>query len=106
MLQRNTAALRAEVFTFSGTGVRELTEASWRVMSRGRFKFWKNAGVALQNGERWDLEREMREAVRKIMSYGERLDHSVGGYSDRLISVAMAIWKLEQRQMVPGIVVW
>ena len=81
-----------------------MTETSLRVMSRGRFKFWKDAGVALQNGERWSLERELREAVCKTMSYGERLDHAVGGYSDRLIACAMAIWKLEQREMVPGII--
>jgi hypothetical protein len=103
MHQQIGGALRSEVFHFGAASMKELTEITWQVMSQGKFRFWPGAGKRLQRGEPWDLERELRGAILKVMPYGERLDHQSSGYTDRLISVALAIWKLSQRSLMPPV---
>jgi hypothetical protein len=104
-IQRIGPALRAEEFTFSTRRLQELTDALWQRVSSTRLRFWPGAGRAVQKGEDWDLHRELKEAVVKETTYGSRIDHRAGGYSDRLISMGMAIWRLAQETLAPAMCV-
>ena len=76
---------------FTAAHVRELTLTLYRAIADRNLQIYPNAGAAMQDGEEWTLERELTNAVVKDMSYGQRVDHKAGGYSDRLMAMGMAI---------------
>ena len=77
---------------FTTAHVRELTHALYQAVNNGHLSIFPQAGKARQSdGEDWDLQRELINAVVKDTSYGQRVDHKAGGYSDRLMALGMCI---------------
>ena len=83
-------------FTFSPAHIMHLTSDVFRRVVNRQLEIYPNAGPAIQNEEQWDLQRELSTAIIRQMSYGERIDHKRSGYTDRIISVGMALWWLGQ----------
>ena len=78
-------------WNFTVAHVRELTQSLYRAISDKTLTLYPKAGHTIQDGEDWDLQRELVSAVVKDCSYGQRVDHKAGGYSDRLMSLGMCI---------------
>ena len=102
----NAAALiqkhsRLQEWPFTTAHVRELTQILYRVIADKQFLIYKNAGRANQRGEEWTLQRELVQAVVKEMSYGQRIDHQAGGFSDRIMAVGMCIHYLMSEGNLP-----
>lgn len=75
----------------TGGSVAQMTRILYRCVADGNLALYPNAGEAMMSdGEVWDLRRELLSAVIKEMSYGSRVDHRSGGFSDRLVTVGMA----------------
>lgn len=90
---------------FTVKHVSELTQLLYRAVSDSLLSIYKEAGKALQgsygNKEEWTLERELIQAVVKEMSYGQRIDHQSGGYSDRIMSLGMCLHYLATEANIP-----
>ena len=103
----NAAALvqkypgRIAEWPFTTGHVRELTQALYRAIADKHLQLYPNAGLLHQDGEDWTLQRELINAVVKDCSYGQRVDHRSGGYSDRLMSVGMCIHFLVSEMGIP-----
>ena len=89
MVQRNPGV--CEEFAFTGGSVAQLTSILYRCIADGNLAIYPDAGKAIMSdGEEWDLHKELTHAVTKDMSYGTRVDHRAGGFSDRLMALGMA----------------
>jgi hypothetical protein len=102
----NAAALiqkhsRLQEWAFTTAHVRELTQILYRVIADKQFLIYPKAGRAIQKREEWDLQRELVQAVVKEMSYGNRIDHQSGGFSDRIMAVGMCIHYLMSEGNLP-----
>lgn len=67
--------------------VQQITQLLRELILNRRIRFYKQAG--LLNG--WDLKKELIRAVLREMPYGERVDHKTDGYTDRIMSLGMAL---------------
>lgn len=76
---------------FTTMHVRELTQCLYRVIADRSLLIPPHCAPLLQDGDEWDLQKELTNAVVKDMSYGQRVDHKAGGYSDRLMALGMCI---------------
>ena len=77
-------------WTFSSQHVQQLTHHLYRVISDKQIELYPDAGLARHSDNKeWTLQKELIQAVLKQTSYGQRVDHRAGGYSDRLIAVGM-----------------
>lgn len=75
----------------TGGSVAQMTQILYRCVADKNLTIYPCAGEAMMaDGDVWDLKRELISAVTKEMSYGTRVDHRSGGYSDRLFTVGMA----------------
>lgn len=83
-----------EEFTFTAANIKALTTILYRCVADKTLDIYKDAGQARQKDEEWNLKRELTEAVVKEMSYGQRVDHRSGGFSDRLIALGMCCHEL------------
>lgn len=93
MVQRNPGI--CEEWSYSGATVHQLTQILYRAIADKNLLIYPHAGRAvMSDGEEWDLQRELINAVVKEMSYGSRVDHRAGGFADRLMAVGMACHKL------------
>lgn len=74
-----------EEFTFSGGNIDKLTRTLYEVASNAQLRIFPDE----------DLERELRRARIKLMSYGYRLEFSRGkeGHGDRVMALGMAVVK-------------
>jgi hypothetical protein len=90
---------------FTVKHVSELTQLLYRAISDKQLAIYPGAGTAYQgsygNKEEWTLERELTQAVVKEMSYGQRIDHQSGGYSDRIMSIGMCLHFLSTEANIP-----
>ena len=91
-----------EEWPFTTAHVRELTQALYRAIADKNIQLIPHAGKAMQAGEEWDLQRELINAVVKDCSYGQRVDHKSGGFSDRLMAVGMCIHFLASNSVPHG----
>jgi terminase large subunit-like protein len=78
--QRLQGKLDISEFKFSGESVRRLSESLLSLIKAKQLKLFPDP----------ELERELLRLEAKQTSYGWRLDHRAGGYSDRAIAVAIA----------------
>lgn len=88
-------------WTFTTAHVRELTQLLYRAIADRALQIYPNAGNAYQDGEEWTLQRELINAVLKDCSYGQRVDHKAGGYSDRLMAIGMCVHHLLSELSTP-----
>lgn len=93
-------------FKFTTDNVKKITNILWRAIIQKRIRLWRRCTPAMQgkDGQRkeeWDLKRELIQAVLKTMSYGVRVDHQAGGFSDRLIALGMCLVRLTE-DALPG----
>lgn len=86
---------------FTTARIKELTQNLYRVVVDKQLSIYKNAGRAIQSGEEWTLQRELTNAVLKDCSYGQRVDHRSGGYSDRLMATGMCVHYLLSEMAQP-----
>lgn len=90
---------------FTVKHVSELTQLLYRTIADHQFRIYPNAGKAMQGNfggkEEWTLQRELIQAVVKEMSYGQRIDHRSGGYSDRIMSIGMCLHYLATEASIP-----
>lgn len=89
---------------FTARHVQELTQTLYRVIADKNLIIYKDAGFAFQDGEDWTLQKELINAVIKDTSYGQRVDHKSGGYSDRLMAVGMCVHYLMNEVNIPKII--
>lgn len=95
LLQRFPGTI--EKWDFTGSNIHQMTSILYRLIADKHLQIYPNAGKGMHSdGEEWTLQRELISAVVKEMSYGSKVDHRSGGYSDRLISLGMACHKLLQ----------
>ena len=94
-----------EEWPFTTKHVSELTQLLYRSIADKNLSIYPQAGKAMQGSygtkEEWTLEREMVQAVIKEMSYGQRIDHQAGGYSDRIMALGMCIHYLSSEASIP-----
>lgn len=76
-------------WAFTTKHIAELTSILYRVIADQNLALYKNCAEMEQKEESWNLKRELISAVVKDMSYGQRVDHRAGGFSDRLMSLGM-----------------
>ena len=88
-----------EEFAFSPANLMHLTADVFRRVVNKQIEIYPEAGPAVQSSEIWDLQRELMTAIIRQMSYGERIDHHKSGYTDRIISLGMALWWLGQNAL-------
>lgn len=93
IVQRNPGI--CEEWPFTAASVGQLTSILYRVVADGNLAIYPHAGKAvMSDGEEWDLKKELTHAVTKDTSYGTRVDHRAGGFSDRLMALGMACHNL------------
>jgi len=86
-----------EEFKFNASSVRLITTQLRQVFINKQIVIPVNCSVKMQGKIRkseWSLKRELSEAVLKDMSYGQRVDHKAEGYTDRIMSLGIAVVKL------------
>jgi len=93
-----------EEFTFTSNNLKMITTQIYQTITKKRLKIPKECAPALQAKREgrptmWDLKRELTEAVLKEMSYGLRIDHRSGGFTDRIMSLGIAIVTLLEDDM-------
>lgn len=88
-----------EEFAFSPANLMHLTSDVFRRVVNKQLEIYPESGPAVQSNELWDLQRELMTAIIRQMSYGERIDHRKSGYTDRVISLGMALWWLGQNTL-------
>lgn len=86
-------------FAFSPANIMHLTADVFRRVVNKQVEIYPNCGPAVQGHEAWDLQRELTTAIIKQMSYGERIDHAKSGFTDRIISLGMALWWIGQNDL-------
>lgn len=97
LIQRYSRAIE---WTFTTAHVRELTQLLYQSIVNKKLKLYPNAAKAWQDGKEWDLQKELVNAVIKEASYGQRVDHRHGGFSDRLMAVGMAVHYILSNSMI------
>ncbi|MBA7474857.1 hypothetical protein ES707_10219 [subsurface metagenome] len=75
--------LRIEEFTFSTSNLAKLSNNLYHLIHNGLIKFWKDQA----------LIDELLSVRSVAKSYGVRIDHISGGYSDRVITLGMSALK-------------
>jgi len=88
-----------EEFAFSPANIMHLTMDVFRRVVGKQLEVYPDAGPATQRNQPWDLRRELTTAIIKQMSYGERIDHKRSGYTDRVITIGMALWWLGKNSL-------
>jgi hypothetical protein len=78
-IQRLRGRLPVQEFTFSAENVRRLSETLFNLIQSGRLRLYPDE----------ELERELLSLNVVQKSYGWRMDHTSGGYSDRAIALGM-----------------
>lgn len=83
-------------YAFSSKNISNLTTRMWRAFVNKQVRVWPDCLPQMQSKgggkpTKWDLKRELTEAVLKDMSYGSRVDHKSTGFSDRLITLGMGV---------------
>jgi hypothetical protein len=86
-------------FAFSPANLMHLTSDVFRRVVNRQIEVYNEAGPAIQGTEHWDLQRELTTAIIRQMPYGERIDHKKSGYTDRIISLGMALWWLGENAL-------
>lgn len=79
-IQRLGGRMRIKEFTFTLENLRRLSEVLYTLIAGTKLRLYHDA----------ELEREILALDAKQTSYGWRIDHKVGGYSDRAMALGMA----------------
>jgi Phage Terminase len=79
-IQRLSTQLRIEEYTFSSGHVGQLSETLYSLISSAKLRLYPDKA----------LEAELLGLEARQVSYGWRLDHRAGGYSDRAMALGMA----------------
>lgn len=77
---------RMKEYKFAGDSLVKLTKTLYYLIHNGLLRFYPHK----------ELENELISIVIKEMSYGQRIDHKAGGYSDHVIALGMACVELMQ----------
>jgi len=84
---------KIEEFTFSGGNISKLTSNLYYLIHNGLLRFWDDP----------DLVGELLSVQATEKSYGTRIDHRGGQFSDRVISLGMACLVCAQTETSSGI---
>jgi hypothetical protein len=93
-------------FKFNSQSLTKITEYLYHAFAQKRMRIWKDAAPEWQNKgggkpSRWNLQRELTEAVLKDTSYGVRIDHKSAGFTDRIMAIGMCIVSLLDEEIYP-----
>ncbi len=92
-IQRLAGRYRLQEFTFTAENVRRLSETLYSLLHNGQLRLYPDA----------ELERELLRLEAKETSYGWRIDHRSGGFSDRAIALGMACLHAVQQRPLSGL---
>ena len=79
-IQRLRGSLRVNEFKFTSESVGRLSENLYGLLAKGQMRLYPDD----------DLERELLRLEEKQTTYGWRIDHAAGGFSDRAMAIGMA----------------
>ncbi len=90
-IQRLGTRLRLREFTFTSESVRRLSETLYSLLHNGQVRLYPDA----------ELEAELLRLQVRQTSYGWRIDHKAGAFSDRAMALGMAVMAVLTRGLLP-----